>query len=125
MVEAGNVGRKSGRGFYDWRDGKAVKPEPAAAEPPPDLTDRLILPMVDEAVDCLHEDIVEDADLLDAGVIFGTGFAPFRGGPLRYCRQRGVAAVRARLSELADRHGAEFEIDAAAWDAFEAGGGQE
>ena len=50
-------------------------------------------------------------DLLDAGVIFGTGFAPFRGGPLAYARARGVSAVIARLQELAARHGARFRPD--------------
>ena len=69
---------------------------------PPDLEDRLILPMLNEAVACLREGIVEDADLLDAGAIFATGFAPFRGGPLQYAKERGVAQRRrARLTELA------------------------
>jgi 3-hydroxyacyl-CoA dehydrogenase/enoyl-CoA hydratase/3-hydroxybutyryl-CoA epimerase len=56
--------------------------------------------------------VVEDADLVDAAVIFGTGFAPFRGGPLTYARARGIAAVVARLTELAARYGSRFEPDA-------------
>ena len=71
-----------------------------------DLIDRLILVLVNECVACLREKVVEDADLVDAAVIFGTGFAPFRGGPLTYARARGVPAVVARLHELAARHGA-------------------
>ena len=67
---------------------------------PADLIDRLILVLVNECVACLRERVVEDADLIDAAVIFGTGFAPFRGGPLTYARARGVAQVMARLQEL-------------------------
>ncbi|MEO0575501.1 MAG: 3-hydroxyacyl-CoA dehydrogenase NAD-binding domain-containing protein [Pseudomonadota bacterium] len=121
MVDAGDKGRKTGKGFYEWVDGKAVKPA-AAGEPnlPDDVTDRLILPMVNEAVLTLHERVVDKADLLDAGIIFGTGFAPFRGGPLNYCRARGTANVRARLTALAEQHGPRFAPQQAAWDAFEA-----
>jgi 3-hydroxyacyl-CoA dehydrogenase/enoyl-CoA hydratase/3-hydroxybutyryl-CoA epimerase len=107
---AKKLGRKSGEGFYLWREGKAVKP-PAEKDAPPDLTDRLILVMVNECVACLRERVVESEDLVDAAVIFGTGFAPFRGGPLTYARARGVSAVVARLQELAARHGARFRPD--------------
>ena len=107
MVEAGNLGRKSGTGFYDWVEGKAVKP-PSTAAAPDDAEDRLILPMVNEAVACLADGIVTDADLLDAGVIFGTGFAPFHGGPLQYARSRGVDDVTKRLHELAATYGDRF-----------------
>jgi 3-hydroxyacyl-CoA dehydrogenase/enoyl-CoA hydratase/3-hydroxybutyryl-CoA epimerase len=107
---AKKLGRKSGEGFYLWREGKAVKP-PAESDAPPDLTDRLILVMVNECVACLRERVVESEDLVDAAVIFGTGFAPFRGGPLTYARARGVSAVIARLQELAARHGARFRPD--------------
>jgi 3-hydroxyacyl-CoA dehydrogenase/enoyl-CoA hydratase/3-hydroxybutyryl-CoA epimerase len=65
--------------------------------------------MVNEAVACLHEGVVSDADLLDAGVIFGTGFAPFRGGPLNYARERGHDEVLAALKALATTHGSRFE----------------
>ena len=107
---AKKLGRKSGEGFYRWHEGKAVKP-PAEGEAPPDLTDRLILVMVNECVACLRERVVESEDLVDAAVIFGTGFAPFRGGPLTYARARGLSAVIARLQELAARHGARFRPD--------------
>jgi 3-hydroxyacyl-CoA dehydrogenase/enoyl-CoA hydratase/3-hydroxybutyryl-CoA epimerase len=75
---------------------------------PDDIEDRLMLPMVNEAVACLSEGVVADADLLDAGVIFGTGFAPFRGGPLNYARERGVESVVAALRGLESRHGERF-----------------
>ena len=108
LVEQGRLGRKSGHGYYQWEDGKAVKPPSNGAPVPADLEDRLILPMVNEAVACLSEGVVANADLLDAGVIFGTGFAPFRGGPINYARERGTDAVVASLRELANRHGERF-----------------
>lgn len=109
MVDDGMLGRKSGQGYYQWVDGKAVKPASDGSNVPDDIQDRLILPMVNEAVACLHDKVVTDADLLDAGVIFGTGFAPFRGGPLNYAKERGVSKVILRLNELTKRHGDRFE----------------
>ena len=96
--EAGKRGKKDGQGLYKWENGKAVKPElPKDYKAPSDLEDRLILPLLNEAVACLHDGVVSDADLLDAGVIFGTGFAPFRGGPIQYIRETGADALLARL----------------------------
>ena len=112
LIAAKKLGRKSGEGFYRWVDGKPVKADPGQAAAPDDLTDRLILILVNECVACLREGVVEDADLVDAAVIFGAGFAPFRGGPLTYARSRGIAAVVARLRELAARYGSRFEPDA-------------
>ena len=108
MVEAGNLGRKTGQGYYRWENGKAVKPPADSSSVPDDIEDRLILPMVNEAVACLAEGVVASADLLDAGVIFGTGFAPFRGGPINYARERGFADVKAALETLAEHHGNRF-----------------
>jgi 3-hydroxyacyl-CoA dehydrogenase / enoyl-CoA hydratase / 3-hydroxybutyryl-CoA epimerase len=112
LLAAKKFGRKSGEGFYVWRDGKAIKPDVAGASPPPDLLDRMILVLVNECVACLRERVVETEDLVDAAVLFGTGFAPFRGGPLQYARARGVTAVVTRLQELAARHGERFRPDA-------------
>ena len=103
-VERGELGRKSGQGFYRWEDGKAVKDKPTESRAEADLVDRLILPMVNESVAVLAERVVRDADLLDAGVIFGTGFAPFLGGPLQYARNRGIDDIVATLSALAEKH---------------------
>ncbi len=108
MVDAGNLGRKSGQGFYDWSEGKASKPPRNPASVPADIEDRLVLAMVNEAVSCLSDAVVTDPDLLDAGVIFGTGFAPFRGGPINYAHERGLAEVRGRLEQLAEAHGERF-----------------
>ena len=107
--EAGKRGKKDGEGLYKWENGKPVKPEvPDDYTTPEDLQDRLILPMINEAVACLNDGVVSDADLLDAGVIFGTGFAPFRGGPIQYVRETGVDAVLARLKALQAKHGDRF-----------------
>ena len=108
MVDAGNLGRKSGQGFYSWIDGKAVKPPEDPSSVPSDIEDRLVLAMVNEAVSCLSDGVVTDPELLDAGIIFGTGFAPFRGGPLNYARQRGLKEVTSRLEVLAASHGGRF-----------------
>ena len=111
LVEQKKLGRKSGEGFYVWRDGKPVRTEAPQSAIPADLEDRLILPMLNEAVACLREGVIEDADLLDAGAIFATGFAPFRGGPLQYAKTRGEANITARLEELAQRYGERFRPD--------------
>jgi 3-hydroxyacyl-CoA dehydrogenase/enoyl-CoA hydratase/3-hydroxybutyryl-CoA epimerase len=81
-VEAGERGKKSGRGFYRWVAGRAQKA--AAPSVPPGLGRRLVDPLVAEAESALAAGIVSDADLVDAGAIFGAGFAPFRGGPLHF-----------------------------------------
>ncbi|MDB6161332.1 MAG: hypothetical protein JWO04_5038 [Gammaproteobacteria bacterium] len=111
LVAAKKLGRKSSEGFYVWKDGKPLKPPVGGATAPADLIDRLILMLVNECVACLRERVVEESDLVDAAVVFGTGFAPFRGGPLAYARNRGVDVVVARLAELAARHGARFTAD--------------
>jgi 3-hydroxyacyl-CoA dehydrogenase/enoyl-CoA hydratase/3-hydroxybutyryl-CoA epimerase len=111
LVEQKKLGRKSGEGFYRWQDGKAQKNAAENVAAPADLEDRLILPMLNESVAVLREATVQDADLLDAGAVFATGFAPFRGGPLQYARERGVAEVVKRLNELADRYGERFSPD--------------
>ncbi|KJV33229.1 3-hydroxyacyl-CoA dehydrogenase NAD-binding domain-containing protein [Luteibacter yeojuensis] len=108
-LAANKRGKKDGEGLYVWKEGKPDKPDvDPDYVPPADLQDRMVLPMVNEAIACLAEGVVDDADLLDAGVIFGTGFAPFRGGPIQYVRTEGVAAVRERLAKLEQKHGARF-----------------
>jgi 3-hydroxyacyl-CoA dehydrogenase / enoyl-CoA hydratase / 3-hydroxybutyryl-CoA epimerase len=108
-IESGKRGKKDGQGLYVWQDGKPEKPEvDKDYTMPPDLQERMILPMVNEAVACLADRVVDDADLLDAGVIFGTGFAPFRGGPIQYARSEGVDKLKARLEQLAQRYGERF-----------------
>ena len=107
-VEAGKLGAKSGEGFYRYVDGRAQKRR-EYAQPAPDLEDRLVLALLNEAVACWADGIVEDADLVDAGVVVGTGFAPFRGGPIHYARQRGITGLIERYRQLSAAHGARFE----------------
>ena len=68
----------------------------------------MILPMLNESVACLHDGVVDDADLCDAGVIFGTGFAPFRGGPIQHIRDTGAEILKQRLKSLEARYGSRF-----------------
>jgi len=89
-VAAGQLGKKTGRGFYTWVDGKPQKQAASAA--PAELGRRLVDPLVAEAKAALAEGVVDDADLVDAGAIFGAGFAPFRGGPLQYARTAPTAS---------------------------------
>lgn len=88
-VKNGLLGKKSGQGFYTWKKGKPVKAKKIEWNgDAQQLEERLINKLLDEAQKCLEEGLVEDADLLDAGTIFGTGFAPFRGGPMQYLRSK-------------------------------------
>lgn len=109
-VEAGNLGKKTGKGFYDWSDG-TPRPEADLGDAPEHLTDRLILPMLDACVEVLREGVAKDADQIDGALIFATGWAPFRGGPMHYARNRGVEEITARLKELANVHGPRFTPD--------------
>ncbi len=81
-VDAGELGKKTGAGLYRWEKGKPVKGQADPVDAA--LIERLIQPYLEEAQAVLAEGIVADAELVDAGLIFGTGFAPFRGGPLHY-----------------------------------------
>jgi len=88
MVQSGKLGKKSGEGFYRWENGK---PQRESVEYNKDELERLgrelVKPLLDECEKCLQEGVVASADHVDAGVIFGTGFAPFRGGPLHYLEE--------------------------------------
>ncbi|MBM2830780.1 MAG: hypothetical protein HW411_1570 [Gammaproteobacteria bacterium] len=112
MVAAGHLGRKSGRGFYEYHNDKPrFGKQNATSLGAADITDRLILQMINEAMACLREGVVADADLLDAGMIFATGFAPFRGGPMHYMEQRGREEVKQQLLKLKEKHGDRFTPD--------------
>ena len=118
-VAKGELGRKTGKGFYIWRDGKADKASGSAstAQPTPEMIDRLILPMSNVCVACLREGIVDNADVVDGAMIFGTGYAPFRGGPLNYARTRGPENVVSTLRALEQKFGGRFAPDSG-WESF-------
>jgi 3-hydroxyacyl-CoA dehydrogenase / enoyl-CoA hydratase / 3-hydroxybutyryl-CoA epimerase len=118
-VSRGELGRKTGRGFYVWKDGKAdtTMASPSTVQPTDEMIDRLILPMSNVCVACLREGIVDNADVVDGAMIFGTGYAPFRGGPLNYARTRGVENVISTLRTLAQKFGDRFAPDAG-WETF-------
>jgi len=117
MVDNERLGKKSGRGFYIYRKGKPVRDRDADLGNQRDIQDRLILRLLNEAVACRREGLVEDEDLLDAGVIFGTGFAPFLGGPIHYIRDRGPLLLKQQLELFQQRFGERFRPDAG-WDAL-------
>ena len=120
LVADGRLGRKTGAGLYDYDgDGKPKKRKieqlpddaPGASVPDEDLLDRLLMPMLNAVVACLREGVVASEEIADGAMIFGTGFAPFRGGPLRYARTRGVDEIVARMRAFAEKHGERFAPD--------------
>lgn len=100
LVAAGKLGKKTGGGFYLWKNGKIEKSERTFDKREMDQLGReLVEPMIVEAQRCVDEHVVENADLVDAGVIFGTGFAPFRGGPLHYHAAQAKSAPERAAAE--------------------------
>ena len=109
-VEEGKLGKKTGEGLYTWESGKPKKSDNAPRAPEETL-DRLILPLLNACMACLREDVIDNEELLDGAMIFGTGFAPFRGGPMKYAHERGFEDIRVRLQQLAQLHGERFAPD--------------
>lgn len=112
LVNHKTLGKKTGEGFYKFKKGKIVKPkQDRKYTPPTDVEDRLILIMLNETMACLREKVADSKDLIDAGIIFGTGFAPFHGGPLQYIKDRGQEQVLMALENLEKSHGSRFKPD--------------
>lgn len=115
LLSAGHLGKKTGRGFYVYKKGHPLKKILGAYRTPEDVRDRLILSLFNQSVACLREQVVIDADLLDAGLVFGAGFAPFRGGPMHAIAEEVPALCMQRLQALAKRYGDRFLPDVG-WD---------
>ncbi|MCH7881982.1 MAG: enoyl-CoA hydratase/isomerase family protein [Proteobacteria bacterium] len=103
-----HLGKKTGRGFYKYKNGKPVKDRDADLGDQKMIQNRLIFRLLNESASCIEEKIVADKDLLDAGIIFGTGFAPFRGGPLNYSLNQGVDTITETLRQYESRYGERF-----------------
>lgn len=112
MVERGQLGKKSGQGFYRY-DAKGRRKLRARAKPTDvPITERLILRLLNEAMACLREGVVKDADAIDAGLVYGTGFAPYLGGPMRYVESMGETGISHSLYRLSEEYGERFVPDA-------------
>jgi 3-hydroxyacyl-CoA dehydrogenase/enoyl-CoA hydratase/3-hydroxybutyryl-CoA epimerase len=108
FVEADKLGRKTGRGFYQYKKGKPVKNNDADLGDQKTIQNRLIYRLLNESAACIDEKIVDDRNLLDAGIIFGTGFAPFRGGPLHYSLEEGLEAITESMQQYGSKYGERF-----------------
>lgn len=118
LVEAKHFGKKTGKGFYTWVKDKPRKSSAGTGSVDlKALADRMVAPALNEAVAALREGVVTDADLVDVGMIFGTGFAPHRGGPIQTIRARGKQEWLRVLNELKAKHGLRFEPDTG-WNAI-------
>ena len=112
LVDAGHLGRKTDQGFYTWKKGKKITPKTKSSiENIEYIQNRLMLRFLNEAVACLRENVVANKKHLDAGVIFGTGFAPFRGGPINYIESKGATSLLSTLESLHGQYGERFEPD--------------
>ena len=99
-VDAGKLGKKSGEGLYQWKEGKPEKEEVNVDKTTlQSLGETLLQPLLDECQKVLAEGVVDNADLVDAGVIFGTGFAPFEGGPMNYIQNKQSVSLEAETTD--------------------------
>jgi 3-hydroxyacyl-CoA dehydrogenase/enoyl-CoA hydratase/3-hydroxybutyryl-CoA epimerase len=114
LVAQHQLGVKTGAGFYNYdKQGKPIPSNESSYSGSLDaISNRLVLCMLNEAFACLHEGVVADGDLLDAGMIFGTGFAPFRGGPIHYAKSQGIHELYQQFVEQLHARGQTVEMRA-------------
>jgi enoyl-CoA hydratase/long-chain 3-hydroxyacyl-CoA dehydrogenase len=120
MIEKGWLGKKSGKGFYSYAGKKkTLNPEISGYLKnyieedlhldEKEIQDRLVSRFINEAAKCLEDEIIENAVVGDMGLVFGTGFAPFRGGPFRYIDQIGADKYVGMMNDFAAKYGPQFE----------------
>jgi 3-hydroxyacyl-CoA dehydrogenase/enoyl-CoA hydratase/3-hydroxybutyryl-CoA epimerase len=118
LAKEGYLGKKNGKGFYLYDGRKRLGPDPAIARKikskgtsrlsPEEIVERPVLLMIKEAVLCMEEKIIDRPDLLDAALVFGIGFPPFRGGLLKYADKLGINTVVEKLEAYATKYGPRF-----------------
>ncbi len=108
-VDAEHLGKKSGKGFYTWEKGKPVKTKISESYDNQSIEDRLLFRYINECIACLHEQVVNSPEHLDGALIFGTGFAPFTGGPINYILDQQPSAMLQKLEQLHEQFGERFK----------------
>jgi 3-hydroxyacyl-CoA dehydrogenase/enoyl-CoA hydratase/3-hydroxybutyryl-CoA epimerase len=107
-INENNLGKKTGRGFYQYKKGRPIKNQDADLDDQKMIQNRLVFRLLNEAAACLDEKIVDNKNLLDAGIIFGTGFAPFRGGPINYSLQKSANDITQVMTQYGTQYGDRF-----------------
>lgn len=112
-VNSGDLGKKSGKGFYSYKKGKAIKSKETKSDKIYECQQRLVLSLCNEAASAWREGIVDSIDELNAGSIFGFGFPPFKGGIMSYIQEQGANEIKDKLQQHSDKFGERFTPDLA------------
>ncbi len=117
LVHDQRLGKKSGRGFYRYHDKKKYT-DPAIQQyitlrqkttlNDQEMIGRMVYPIINEAARCLQDKVVGRPQDVDLGMVFGTGFAPFRGGLLRYADTVGISKIVDTLHKFSEQYGNRF-----------------